>query len=112
MSFIPAHLQPLLFLRKWTSYLFAGPEQHQFGIHVKRMPKLGFINANDPEAFGFLDPSNVIHGCHIKPAFVFGTTNQFLVGSLIARQEQDGDIDYFCYYVNMYVCCTFLSFSL
>lgn len=67
------------------------------------MPKLGFIDANDPEAFGFLDPSSVIRGCHIEPAFISGTTDQFLIGPSIARQDRDGDMDYFCYYVNMYV---------
>ncbi|KAE9391227.1 hypothetical protein BT96DRAFT_1001541 [Gymnopus androsaceus JB14] len=78
------------------------PELRQYGIHAKRMPKLGFINANNPEAFGFLDPSNVIHGCHNEPAFAFGVTDQFLVGSSIAHQERDKDMDYFRYYVNMW----------
>lgn len=60
----------------FVQWFAPAPEQCQYGIHAKRMPKLGFIDANDPESFGFLDPSSVI--C-------------------------DGDMDYFHYYVNMYV---------
>lgn len=79
------------------------PEQRQYGIHAKRMPKLGFIDASNPEAFGFIDPGNVIRGCHIEPAFALGTTDQFLVGPSIGRQERDKDMDYFRYYANMLV---------
>lgn len=78
-------------------------EQSHYGIRSKRMPKVGFIDVENPEAFGFVDPGNVLRGCHIMPAPEYGRTDQFLVGPSLARQESDNDEDYFRYYVNMYV---------
>ncbi|KAJ3848013.1 hypothetical protein EV368DRAFT_68637, partial [Lentinula lateritia] len=78
-------------------------EQEQYGISTKHMPKLGFINSSNPESFGFVNPSNVIRGCHIIPAFSDGKTDQFLVGPSLARREADNGEDYFRYYVNMWV---------
>jgi len=53
--------------------------------------------AND--AFGFLDPADVLHGCHIIPAFTFGR-----------KFSNDGDEDlsrlakytkdWTCYYIS------------
>ncbi|KAJ3765313.1 hypothetical protein FB446DRAFT_655470, partial [Lentinula raphanica] len=67
-------------------------EQDQYGIHAKRMPSLGFIDAQDPEAFGFVDPSDVLRACHI--GFAHEKTTQFLPGSSWARQESDKNEDY------------------
>lgn len=78
-------------------------EQSHYGIRSKRMPQVGFIEAENPEAFGFVNPSDVIRGCHVIPAFNYGQTDQYLVGPSLARQESDCDEDYFRYYVNMYV---------
>ncbi|KAJ3755244.1 hypothetical protein EV360DRAFT_86085 [Lentinula raphanica] len=78
-------------------------EQDEYGIHAKRMPSLGFIDAQDPEAFGFVDPSNIIRACHVIPAFAYEKTSQFLPGSSLARQGSDKIQDYFRYYVNMWV---------
>ncbi|KAJ3849778.1 hypothetical protein EV368DRAFT_12582, partial [Lentinula lateritia] len=73
------------------------------GIHVNRMPKLGFIDAVNPEAFGFVNASEVLRGCHIIPAFEHGKTDQFLIG--LARQENEDNEDFFRFYVNMWADC-------
>ncbi|KAE9382735.1 hypothetical protein BT96DRAFT_845113, partial [Gymnopus androsaceus JB14] len=78
-------------------------EQSHYGICSKRMPKVGFIDAENPEAFGFVNPSDVLRACHIMPAPAYGKTDQFLVGPSLARRESDNHEDYFRYYVNMYV---------
>ncbi|KAJ3925142.1 MAG: hypothetical protein NXY57DRAFT_949196 [Lentinula lateritia] len=77
-------------------------EQEHYGIHVNRMPKLGFIDAVNPEAFGFVDPSEVLRGCHIIPAFEHGKTDQFLIGPSLARHENEDNEDFFRFYVNMW----------
>ncbi|KAJ3804112.1 hypothetical protein F5876DRAFT_70902 [Lentinula aff. lateritia] len=87
-------------------YWFAriiGVYHEQYGISTKHMPKLSFINTSNPESFGFVNPSNVIRGCHIIPAFSDGKTDQFLVGPSLARREADNGEDYFRYYMNMWV---------
>ncbi|KAJ3849673.1 hypothetical protein EV368DRAFT_67254 [Lentinula lateritia] len=77
-------------------------EQEHYGIHVNHMPKLGFIDAVNPEAFGFVNPSEVLCGCHIIPAFEHEKTDQFLISPSLARQENEDNEDFFRFYVNIY----------
>ena len=57
---------------------------HWLGIDLDHkwhcaLPKIGFVPKDgDSPAFGFLDPSLVIHGCHLIPAFVDGHTDHLL----------------------------------
>src|SRR6266581_9568840 len=37
---------------------------HSSGKRQAKLPKIGFIPDSDEFAFGFLDPSHVIRGCH------------------------------------------------
>lgn len=74
------------------------------GWAAKRLYKIGFLDSNEPGAFGFLDPDLVIRGIHLIPAFVYGQTNNLLPKS-IARRPSDNETDWNWYYVNMYVIC-------
>lgn len=71
-----------------------------------RLPKIGFIphseDASDPSAFGFLDPSLVLRGCHLVPAFAAGRTTGLLktVSPTAARPLDETD-DWANYYVIM-----------
>jgi len=60
------------------------------GARHLRLDKVGYISEEDPEAFGFLDPSEVLRACHLIPAFVEGKTTS-LLGPSIARDGKDGD---------------------
>ena len=42
------------------------------------LPKVGFVKSTDEFAFSFVDPANVIHGCHLVPAFHEGCTIDLL----------------------------------
>ncbi|EPQ53857.1 hypothetical protein GLOTRDRAFT_139911 [Gloeophyllum trabeum ATCC 11539] len=64
-----------------------------------RLDALQFIPGNSADAFGFVDPSHVIRGAHIIPAYQDGRTTELLAPS-IAR-DKDGDFNY--YYVNRFV---------
>ena len=55
-----------------------------------RLDKVGYVSKEDPEAFGFLDPSEVFCACHLILAFVEGKTTS-LLGPSIARDGKDGD---------------------
>ena len=47
----------------------------------KNRPHLvGFVHEEDPFAFGFLDPAQVILSIHIIPAFAFGSMRELLHG--------------------------------
>lgn len=73
-----------------------------FGRKKACLPKLGFIPDSDDYAFGFLDPSLVIRGCHLLPAFVDGRTNDLLLtkGDTEARLPGQQD-DWANFYVGM-----------
>jgi len=85
----------------WVRW-FARDIRAPSGWAMKRLPRVGFYEAEDPSAFGFLDPDLVIHGVQLIPAFRFGRTS-ILLGPSIARPEADHDEDWDWYYVNMCV---------
>jgi hypothetical protein len=74
--------------------------KHKAGFSKKRLHRLEFIPDTDPDAFGFLNPDEVIRGAHIIPAFYYGATDKF--GPSLARAPDELD-DWVYFYVNMYV---------
>jgi hypothetical protein len=73
---------------------------YRSGFKAKRLPRIGFIDSSD--AFGFVDPREVIRGVHLIPAFAYGKTSDLLSHS-IARNPREKDLDWNYYYVNMWV---------
>ncbi|PPQ89925.1 hypothetical protein CVT25_009726 [Psilocybe cyanescens] len=56
-----------------------------------------FVNSESPDAFGFVDPSDVLRGAHFIPAFAHGSSHDHLPGKSIVRtylelneENQDG----------------------
>jgi hypothetical protein len=74
---------------------------HQSGMSYARLPKVAFVEDSDRDAFGFLDPGQVIRSAHLIPAFVShrGTTS-LRHGKSFARQSGELD-DWEAYYVGM-----------
>jgi hypothetical protein len=66
-----------------------------------RLPQIGFIHATDLSAFGFLNPSLVIRGCHLILAFTYGRTTKFLAATNTAARPIGENDDWAYYYVNM-----------
>src|ERR1700761_8122793 len=54
------------------------------GGKAKRLHQIGFLDGDDPSAFGFLDPADVVRAVHLIPRFLFGWTGD-LLGHSIAR---------------------------
>ncbi|KAI8973085.1 hypothetical protein BD414DRAFT_425210 [Trametes punicea] len=82
---------------------FGRDPEWQSGWAVKRLERIGFVPQTDDDAFGFLDPADVIRGCHLIPAFAEGHTSCLLGASLLARSISDGHQDWERYYVNRFV---------
>jgi hypothetical protein len=55
-----------------------------------------FLPMSEDDAFGFVDPTDVLRGCHIMPNFAKGKRHADSVG--VSRCARDGK-DYNCYYV-------------
>jgi hypothetical protein len=75
------------------------------GWAARRLHILGFLPSDDSSgpAFGFIDPTQVIRGVHLIPAFSHGTTDEFLgPQKSIAHQHSElGSLDYVAYYLGM-----------
>ncbi|KAI0647705.1 hypothetical protein C8Q79DRAFT_999321 [Trametes meyenii] len=63
---------------------------------------VGFVPDTDPDAFGFVDPSDIVRACHLIPAFAEGRTSRLLGYSKIARPSGESD-DWERFYVNRFV---------
>jgi hypothetical protein len=77
---------------------------YRSGFKAARLPKIGFVPDSDDYAFGLLDPSLVLRGCHIVPVFSGGRTDSLLSLSpghaTVARDEGEND-DWENFYVIM-----------
>ena len=93
----PQHLEFL-----WVHWFGTEPDYHA-GLKVACLPKIGFQPDSDPEAFGFLNPSLVICGCHLMPAFANWHTSVLLNAIRTLGCLLDETDDWVNYYVNMYV---------
>jgi hypothetical protein len=66
------------------------------GWNHSRLDSIRFRPMNEEDAFGFVDPRDVLRGCHIMPNFANGKRHADGVG--ISRYARDGK-DYKSYYV-------------
>jgi hypothetical protein len=86
----------------WVQWYGYDPHARS-GFKACWLHQIGFLDSHkDKGAFGFIDPSDVIHAIHLIPVFKLRKCSQLLPPS-IARHEDEGDKDYVHYYVAMYV---------
>ena len=85
----------------WVWWLGTEPG-YQSGSKVGHLPKVGFVEDNDKDAFGFLDPELVIRGSHLVPDFNSGRTDDLMSYDepTVARCPDEKD-DWMNFYVNM-----------
>lgn len=95
----------------WVRWFGVVPN-HQSGSSSARLPKIGFVPDWESEdkdedeeyssAFGFLDPSLVLRGCHLVPAFAAGRTSELLKTTSPTAARPLGEVDDWAnYYVIM-----------
>jgi hypothetical protein len=83
----------------WVRW-FGRDLSYNAGWEAKRLHRVGFIDSDDSEAFGFLDPNDVIRATHLIPAFAHGRSKELLPPS-IARNPKEKHADWVYFYVNM-----------
>jgi hypothetical protein len=92
---VKRHLEVL-----WVRWL-AALRNHKSGIKPARLPKVAFVEESDPDAFGFLDPGQVVRGTHLIPAFASGRgVSSLRYGKSLARPGEQLD-DWEEHYVGM-----------
>ena len=74
---------------------------HVRGWRSKCLHQIGFVDGDDPFAFSFLDPAEVICGVHLIPAFAYGQTSELLPSSQIACTKAEQNKDWQFYHVSM-----------
>jgi hypothetical protein len=73
------------------------------GWKKRRLDRVSFVPGNGEDAFGFLNPSEVIRTCYLQPAGSQGKTTELLSHSPMARKFGAIDTDWSAFYVNRYV---------
>jgi hypothetical protein len=92
---VKQHLEVL-----WVRWL-ATLQSHRSGINHSHLPKITFVEESDPDAFGFLDPGQVIRGAHLIPAFSSGRgTSSLCYGKSLVHPGGELD-DWEEHYVSM-----------
>lgn len=89
----------------WVRWFGVVPK-YRSGFSNARLPKIGFVpeddDADGTSPFGFLDPTLVLRGCHLVPAFAAGRTSDFLkTASPTAARPLGETDDWVNYYVIM-----------
>src|ERR1700678_766811 len=58
---------------RWMDFLwvhwFGKEPEYISGSRRARLPKVGFVKSTDEFAFSFVDPANVVCGCHLVEVF-------------------------------------------
>ncbi|KAJ7215822.1 hypothetical protein GGX14DRAFT_359390, partial [Mycena pura] len=94
---LPGGLERMEFL--YVRWLDLDPS-HLGGMDTKRLHRVKYLDHNNGDAFGFLDPQLVVCATHLIPAFYQGHTKSYLPRSLIRPLEQN-DEDWCSFYVNL-----------
>lgn len=85
----------------WVRWFGMEPS-YRWGFKTARLPKIGFVPDTKEGAFGFLDPSLVIRGCHLVPCFASGRTPDLLCSPTFTAARQLDEVDDWAnYYVMM-----------
>ncbi|KAG2060000.1 hypothetical protein BDR06DRAFT_967528 [Suillus hirtellus] len=93
------HLE-VLYVR-WLAPLISS--DYESGIQHARLPKLVFVEESDHDAFGFLNPGQVIRGAHLIPAFTSGRgVSSLCYGKSLAHPKEELT-DWEAYYVRIFV---------
>ena len=73
--------------------------RHKAGFKRRRLHRLEPLPPENPDAFGFLDPDDVIRGAHLIPAFAHGAEEGSTLPSVTGGAKKAWSF----YYVNWYV---------
>lgn len=85
----------------WVRWFGRDSGQTRVGWEGKCLDRVGYI-PDEVGAFGFIDPSWVLRGIHLIPAFHGGRTTRYLSAPSEAADVENSSTDWDYYYVNRY----------
>ncbi|CAA7262243.1 unnamed protein product [Cyclocybe aegerita] len=88
----------------WVRWLGTEPN-YRYGFRQGCLPMVGFVLSTQDSTFSFLDPSHIIHGCHLMPTYALGRTCSLLPVSKsdACCLNQDEEDDWTNFYVNVFI---------
>jgi hypothetical protein len=57
------------------------------GFKAKRLFRVSLANYDDPTSYGFVDPTDVVRGVHLIPAFALGKVEDVYDPSIVPRPQ-------------------------
>jgi hypothetical protein len=72
---------------------------HRAGWKARRLHRIGFLTDDDVDAYGFLDPNDIVRAIHLIPAFACGDNGDVNLPVGLSSAVSFRDWDYF--YVNL-----------
>ena len=69
---------------------------YKAGFKRSRLHRLQPMPRTDPDSFGFLDPDDIIRGCHLIPAFAHGFDEEERLPGIANNTKRAWNL----YYVN------------
>ncbi|KAF8887132.1 hypothetical protein BD779DRAFT_1611603 [Infundibulicybe gibba] len=91
--------KPMEFL--WVRW-FGRDLTHCCGWRRRRLPRIGFLDAAQDGAFGFVDPNLVIRGIHLIPGFPLGYHNHNLISSIARQPSSNLNTDWMYFYIDIF----------
>jgi len=92
--------EPAMLQMAWVRWFKLDTSQGPSGFCSLRYPTLSFHRGNEPDAFGFIHPDDIIRAVHLIPSFKAGSTDEYLDGPSKGRLE--GEVTDWKYFsVNM-----------
>ena len=93
-----AHTMEFLFVR-W----YQRDDQYKSGFQHRRLHRLSLVPPDNDNAYGFLDPDDVIRGTHLIPAFAHGRTEPTSLMPSINNPPATPEDQWNFFYINWYV---------
>jgi hypothetical protein len=78
----------------WVHWFGRDPD-HEGGFKTRRLHRIGLLDPNDPDSYGFLDPGDVLRAVHLIPAFEIGRKKP------VDSEVDEDDEDWENYYISM-----------
>lgn len=84
----------------WIHWFKLDSSQELRGFTSLRYPSVSFCSSDEPDAFGFIHPDEIVRAVHLIPGFKSGHTTAYLKGPSKGRPEKENE-DWKHFKVNM-----------
>jgi hypothetical protein len=88
----------------WVHWFGQDPD-HKGGFETRQLHRIGLLDPENPDSYGFLDPSDILQAIHLIPVFSIGRKPPS--DSDVDEGDDKNNLDWEFYYVSMYISFSF-----